>query len=145
VLQDRSKLIRLLLGDSFLAMGEMVAEYGNPADALALLQPLIVVYHTLPQNEYTARKLAFASVFLGDAYVRLQRYEAALSAFKEAEAIAEKYHAPEVMWVYGRIGDAYEKQGNLDAALSYDRRAAEMMEQFGTAQQLPELQLFQRN
>ena len=141
VLKDRSKVMGFFLGDSFLAIGEIEAEYGNPADAMTMLQPLVAAYRKLPQNEPTLRKLAFASVFLGDAYMRAHRYEEALSAFRDAETIAEKYHSPEVMWVYGRIAFAYEKQGDLDAALSYDRRAAEVMERFGASQQLPELQL----
>lgn len=111
---------------------------------MTILQPLVVLYHKLPQNEQTLRKLAFASVFLGDAYMRAHRYKEALSAFREAEAIAQKYRSPEVMWVYARIGYAHEKQGDLDAALSYDRRAAEVMERFGAGQQLPELQLSSR-
>ncbi len=144
VLKDRSKAMSFLLGDSFLAMGEMEAEYGTPADAMTMLRPLVAVYRKLPQNEQTLRKLALASVFLGDAYMRMNHYADALSAFTEAEAIAEKYKSPEVMWVYARIGYAYEKQGDLDAALSYDRRAAEVMERFGGGQQLPELQLSSR-
>ncbi|MGA7872451.1 MAG: CHAT domain-containing protein [Candidatus Binatus sp.] len=144
VLKDRSKAMNFLLGDSFLAIGEMEAEYGTPADAMTMLRPLVAVYRKLPQNEQTLRKLALASVFLGDAYMRVNDYADALSAFAEAEAIAEKYKSPEVMWVYARIGYAYEKQGDLDAALSYDRRAAEVMERFGGGQQLPELQLSSR-
>ena len=144
VLKDRSKAMSFLLGDSFLAIGEMEAEYGTPADAMTMLRPLVAVYRKLPQNEQTLRKLALASVFLGDAYMRVNHYADALSAFTEAEAIAEKYKSPEVMWVYARIGYAYEKQGDLDAALSYDRRAAEVIERFGGGQQLPELQLSSR-
>ena len=73
--------------------------------------------------------------------MRADRYDAALAAFREAEAIAEKYRDPEVMWVYARIGYAYEKQGDLEAALSYYRRGAEVSEQLGAGQQLLELQL----
>lgn len=101
----------------------------------------MALYQRVPQNELTLRKLALASVFLGDAYVRAHRYEDALSAFREAEAIAQKYNSPEVMRVYARIGDVYEKQGDLNAALQYDRRAAELLERFAAAQELPELQL----
>ena len=141
VFKDRSKVIGFALGESFLAIGEMEAEYGNPTDAITILEPLVAMYRKLPQSEATLRKLAFASVFLGDAYMRADRYDAALAAFREAEAIAEKYHDPEVMWVYARIGYAYEKQGDLEAALSYYRRGAEVSEQLGAGQQLLELQL----
>jgi CHAT domain-containing protein/tetratricopeptide (TPR) repeat protein len=140
-LLDRSSTSGFLFGESPVATGEIVAEYGDASTAITDLQRLVVFYQKLPQNELTFRKLAFASVFLGDAYMRAHQYNEALSAFKQAEEIAEKYHSPEVMWVYARIDYAYEKQGNLDAALSYDRRGAEVMERFGAVQRLPEIQL----
>ena len=141
VLRDRSKALDFLAGEFYLALGEIMADYGSPSDAIKLLEPLVAYYRKLPQNEQTLRRLAFASVFLGDAYVRARRYEDALAAFREAQAIAEKYNSPEVMRIYARMGDVYEKQGDLHSALYYDRRAAEALERFAAAQELPELQL----
>ncbi len=138
---DRSKTLEFLNGEFFLALGETLAEYGDTHEAITFLEPIVSFYARSPQNEPTLRKLALASVFLGDAYVRASRYKDALGAFRGAQAIAEKYKGPEVMWVYARIGYCYEKQGDLDGALSYDRRAAEVMERFGAGQQLPALQL----
>jgi tetratricopeptide (TPR) repeat protein len=140
-IQDRSRFLGSLLGESFLAMTEMVAEYGDASRAIKLLEPLAAFYQKLPPNEEIYRKLAFASLFLGEAYMRVGRYDDALAAFRGAEAIAQKYNSPEIMRVYARIGDAYERQGNLSAALQYDQRAAELLEQFAAAQELPELQL----
>jgi CHAT domain-containing protein len=45
------------------------------------------------------------------------------------------------MRIYEGIGYVYEKQGDPNTALKYDRRAAEVLERFAAAQQLPELQL----
>ncbi len=141
VLSDRSKTLDFLNGDFFLALGETQAEYGDTSGAITLLESLVGFYQKLSRSEPTLRKLALASVFLGDAYVRARRYEDALGAFRRAQAIAEKYNSPEVMWIYARIGNVCEEQGQLDAALQYDRRAAEVLEEFGAAQRLPELQL----
>ena len=131
----------LLTGEFALAFAEIEAEYADPSEAIKFLESLIAFYHKLPQDEVILRKLAFASDFLGDADMRANNYQDALAAFKEAQQIAEKYHAPEVMWVYSRIGYTYEREGNLQSALSYDQRAAEVMERFGISQQLVELQL----
>lgn len=141
---NRSNAMSFLTGEFLPALGELEAEYDDPSDAIKLLEPLVAFYQKVPQSELTLRRRAFASVFLGDAYMRASRSEEALGAYRQAEAIAEKYKSPEIMWVYGRIGDVYEKQGDLDAALSYDRRAAEVMERFGGGQQMPELQLSSR-
>ncbi len=141
VLPDRSKTMEFLNGDFFLALGETQAEYGDTSDAITLLESFVGFYQKLSPSEPTLRKLALASVFLGDAYVRATRYADALGAFRRAQAIAEKYNSPEVMWIYSRIGNVCEDQGQLDAALQYDRRAAEVLEEFGAAQRLPELQL----
>jgi CHAT domain-containing protein len=141
VFRDRSKALTLITGEYFLALAELNAEYGSPSDAIKLLEPMVAYYRKLPQNEQTLRKRAFASGFLGEAYMRAGRYSDALDAFSEAKTIAETLNFPEVMRIYARMGDVYEKQGDLNSALNYDRRAAEKLEQFAAAQELPELQL----
>src|SRR6266852_1111565 len=141
VFHDRSRALNLATGEFFLALGEIMADYGSPSDAIKLLEPLVAYYRKLPQNEQTLRRLAFASGFLGEAYMRAARYRDALDAFSQAQKIAETHNSPEVMRIYARMGDVYEKQGDLDSALYYHRRAAEALERFAAAQELPELQL----
>ncbi len=141
VFHDRSRALNLATGEFFLALGEIMADYGSPSDAIKLLEPLVAYYRKLPQNEQTLRRLAFASGFLGEAYMRAARYRDALDAFSQAQKIAETHNSPEVMRIYARMGDVYEKQGDLDSALYYGRRAAEALERFAAAQELPELQL----
>ncbi len=90
------------------------------------------------------REIAVSSTFLADAYISAGRYDDALNALKRARAIAQEYRSPEILWVYLRIGEIHEKQGNLAQALWYYEQAAAVLERFGAAQRLPEVQLSAR-
>ena len=147
ILKDpNSKVIgrRLALGETGAMWGELLAEDGKPAQAIAFLQARIAANETLAQGEATLRAIAVDSVFLADAQIRAGQYDEALESLKRAQTIAEKYKSPEVLWVYLRIGEVREKQGDLQGALRYYEQAAEVLERLGAGQQLPELQLSSR-
>jgi tetratricopeptide (TPR) repeat protein len=141
---SKAKARALLLGETGAMGGELLAQYGNPTQAIALLQTRIAANETAIQGEAILRAIAVDSVFLADAYIRAGQYDKALNALKRAKAIAEEYKSPEILWVYLRIGEIHEKQGNLEEALRYYEQAAAVLERFGTAQRLPELQLSAR-
>ena len=134
----------LVLGESGGMVGELLAEYGEPVQAISFLQARIASLRNIAQGEATLREIALSSVFLADAQIRAEQYSQALESLERARAIAEKYKSPEVMFVYGRIGNVFEKQGDLKDAHLYYRRAGEVFERFGAAQQLPQLQLSSR-
>jgi CHAT domain-containing protein/Tfp pilus assembly protein PilF len=138
---SKALMVRWFLGEGGGAWGEFLAEYGEPSQAIPFLQARIAAYGMAAQGESRSREIAYSSVFLADAQIRAGQYREALQSLERARAIAEKYNSPEAMWVYSRIGVVYEKQGDLEGALSYYRRTADMLEQLGAAQQLPELQL----
>ncbi len=134
----------LLLGETGAMWGELLAQDGEPAQAISFLQARIGANETAAQGEATLRAIAVDSVFLADAYIRAGQYDKALESLKRAEAIAEKYKSPEIVWVYTRMGEVREKQGDLEGAVRYYERAAEVLERLGAQQQLPGLQLSSR-
>jgi CHAT domain-containing protein len=140
-LGDRSKAADLITGEFPLALGEILAEYGDPSQAIEWLEPFVAYYRRLPQSTQALRKLAFALGFLAEAYTRASHYQSALGAFSQAAAIAEANKFPEVMRIYSRMAYVYEKQGDLVGALKYDRLAADALERFAAAQELPQLRL----
>jgi len=134
----------LFFGETGAMLGEMLADNGQPAQAIPFLQARIAGYSLGAQGETSLREIAVSSLFLADAYMRAGKYDEALNAAKRAEAIAEKYKSPEIVWAYLRIGEIREKQGDLDESLQYYERAAKVLERLGAEQQLPELQLSSR-
>jgi tetratricopeptide (TPR) repeat protein len=80
--------------------------YGQPAEAISILQTLVAVYQKMPRDEHTLRKMALDWFFLGIAYTRAGRYDDALQSLRNAEAIAQQSRAPELLWVYLQIGGA---------------------------------------
>jgi CHAT domain-containing protein/Tfp pilus assembly protein PilF len=140
---SKALFLTLFLGESGARLGELLAASGDP-QAIPFLQARIAAYSRGPQGEASLREVAVSSGLLADAYIRAGRYEQALDALKRAEAIAEEYKSPEILWVYLRIGEIHEKQGNLAEAMRYYEQAATMLERFGAAQRLPELHLSAR-
>ncbi|MGE0827355.1 MAG: tetratricopeptide repeat protein, partial [Candidatus Binatia bacterium] len=122
VLDDILALTRLIQ-----VGGEIAARWGQPDQAISMLNQALQVHQKLPRTREFLKETAIDFYFLGYAHSRLEQYDEALKALQTAGEIARQLYSPELYWVLNRTGFVHEQQGKLQEALALYIQATEIL------------------
>jgi tetratricopeptide (TPR) repeat protein len=142
---DEERLTNILkLGELSRHEGQLEAQWGNPAAAVALLMLSDVFHQVSPKTRQFMRERATALYYRGMAHFRLREFGNASADFQEALEIARKMRSPEEYWIVNRMGAIQEAKGKLSEALTLYTEAIDILERIGGARQVPEHRLLFR-
>lgn len=123
------------------SLGQSVALWGNQPELAIPPLTASLVFHKKSQARSYAHKAVKDLYLIGKAYSRMGKYDEALKAAQEAEAIARASDSPIIWQVWSVKGEVAEKQGRLDDAILNYTQAVDAVETMSFQQRLEELKL----